>query len=99
MNKIKYFVLALMAACVSTAFVACGDDDEKIVEKWNDRIVTKTDTVKVTDDSNWARLRKRKGQLEIDADLVIDEDTVLPSEDGGMEVWIQAGKDDIVVDT
>ena len=51
------------------------------------------------DDSNWARLRKRKGQLEIDADLVIDEDTVLPSEDGGMEVWIQAGKDDIVVDT
>ena len=51
------------------------------------------------DDSNWARLRKRKGVLEIDTDLVIDEQTVLPSEDGGMEVWVQAGKDDIVVDT
>ena len=35
MNKIKYFMLALVAACVSAAFVACGDDDEKIVEKWN----------------------------------------------------------------
>jgi hypothetical protein len=51
------------------------------------------------DDSSWARLRKRHGVIEIDTDLVIDEKTVLPSEDGGMDVWIQAGKDDIVVDT
>jgi hypothetical protein len=51
------------------------------------------------DDSSWARLRKRHGVIEIDTDLVIDEKTVLPSEDSGMDVWIQAGKDDIIVDT
>ena len=58
MNKIKYFMLALVAACVSAAFVACGDDDEKIVEKWNERVITKTDTVKVEDDTNWGRYQK-----------------------------------------
>ena len=51
------------------------------------------------DDGNWGRLRKRSGVLEIDTDLVIDEKAVLPSEDGGMEIWVQAGKDDIIVDT
>ena len=51
------------------------------------------------DEGNWGRLRKRRGVIEIDTDLVIDEKAVLPSEDSGMDVWIQAGKDDIVVDT
>jgi len=53
MNKIKFLMMALVAACVTFSFVACGDDNEKIVEK----IVTKTDTVKVGD-NNWSRYQK-----------------------------------------
>lgn len=50
MKKIKFMMLALVAACASLSFVAC-DDDEKIVE------VTKVvnDTVKIEDQTNWAR--------------------------------------------
>ncbi len=56
MKKIKFMMLAFVAACVSFSFVACGDDDEKIVE----REVVKTDTVKVkeSDDTNWSRYQK-----------------------------------------
>ncbi len=50
MKKIKFMMLAAVAAFASFSFVAC-DDDEKIVE------VTKTvtDTVTVVDQTNWAR--------------------------------------------
>ncbi len=57
MKKIKYFVLAFAATFFAAGFTACGDDDEKIVEK----IVTKTDTVTIVktdsfiDQTNWAR--------------------------------------------
>jgi sirohydrochlorin cobaltochelatase len=59
-NKIKMMMLALVAACTTLSFTACGDDEEKIVEKWNERVVTKTDTVKVIvgDDSNWGIYQK-----------------------------------------
>ena len=50
MNKIKFLMMALVAACVTFSFVACGDDNEKIVEKF----VTKTDTVTVSG-NNWSR--------------------------------------------
>lgn len=52
-----------------------------------------------TEDGEWARRRKEHGVLDIKTNLVIDEEAVLPSDDGGMEVWTQAGLDDIVVDT
>lgn len=52
------------------------------------------------EEGEWAVRRKSHGVLEIDTNLVIDEKAVLPSDQGnGMEEWIQAGEDDIVVDT
>jgi sirohydrochlorin cobaltochelatase len=59
MNKIKYLMLAFMAACFTASFISCGSDDEKIVEK----IVNKTDTVTVKDtvkvaDTNWSRYQE-----------------------------------------
>jgi sirohydrochlorin cobaltochelatase len=56
MKKIKFMMFAFVAACVAWSFTACGDDDEKIVE----REVIKTDTVKVkeSDDTNWSRYQK-----------------------------------------
>ena len=33
MNKIKFFAMAFLVACATLSFTACGDDDEKIVEK------------------------------------------------------------------
>jgi hypothetical protein len=52
------------------------------------------------ENGEWAVRRKSHGVLEIDTNLVIDEKAVLPSDQGnGMEEWIQANEDDIVVDT
>jgi sirohydrochlorin cobaltochelatase len=55
MNKIKFFVLSLVAACVAMSFTACKNGEETITE----RIVTKTDTitkeVKTVVDNNWSR--------------------------------------------
>jgi hypothetical protein len=62
-------------------------------------VIARAQLYEPVDDGKWGRLRKRHGVLEIETDLTIDEKAVLPSEDGGMDVWIQAGKDDIVVDT
>ena len=50
MKKIKFFAMAFLVACATLSFTACGDDDEKIVEK----IVERTDTVNV-DATNWGR--------------------------------------------
>ena len=50
MKKIKFLMLAFVAACASFSFVAC-DDDEKIVEV----IKEVKDTVKIEDQTNWAR--------------------------------------------
>ena len=62
--------------------------------------IERANLYKTIDDGEWAYRRKDHGVLEIDTQLVIDEKAVLPSESGnGMEEWIQAGLDDIVVDT
>ena len=50
MKKIKLMMLAFVAACASLSFVAC-DNDEKIVEV----IKEVKDTVKIEDQTNWAR--------------------------------------------
>lgn len=60
MKKISYLMLAFMVACIAMSFTACGDDNEKIVEKTvtvRDTVTIK-DTVKVTDQSNWSRYQQ-----------------------------------------
>ena len=52
MKKIKFMMLALVAACASLSFVAC-DNDEKIVEVIKE--VRDTVEVKIEDQTNWAR--------------------------------------------
>ena len=51
MKKIKILALAMLTVMAGMTFTACGDDDEKIVEK----IVEKKDTVYVADNTNWSR--------------------------------------------
>lgn len=62
MNKIKYFVMAFVAVCLTAGFYSCSNDDdpeiiEKIVEKKDTVVVEKKDTVKVEvpQDNNWSR--------------------------------------------
>lgn len=55
MNKIKYLMLASLAACLTLTFTACGDDNEVIKEV--EKEVVKTDTVKVSD-TNWSRYQQ-----------------------------------------
>lgn len=51
------------------------------------------------DDGEWAVRRKAYGTLEIDTGLVIDEAaTVTQDEEGGLDVWVEVGKDEIIVD-
>ena len=52
-----------------------------------------------TDDGLWAYRRKDHGVLRIATTLVIDKQAVLPSEHSGLEIWTNAGDDDILVDT
>ena len=60
MKKIKNFVLAFAAVCLTAGLASCSKD-EKIVEKPVEVIVEKTDTVKVEvpvevpQDNNWSR--------------------------------------------
>ena len=60
MKKIKNFVLAFAAICLTAGLASCSKD-EKIVEKPVEVIVEKTDTVKVEvpvevpQDNNWSR--------------------------------------------
>lgn len=56
MKKISYLMLAFMALCISASFTACGDDDERIVEKIVNDTVTVRDTVIV--DNNWSRFQQ-----------------------------------------
>ena len=58
MKKIKYFVLAFVATCFAVGFTACGDDDEKIVEKVIKDTVTIVKTDTIDDQSNWTRYQK-----------------------------------------
>ncbi|MBR3479554.1 MAG: sirohydrochlorin cobaltochelatase [Prevotella sp.] len=58
MKKIKYFVLAFVATCFAAGFTACGDDDEKIVEKVIKDTVTIVKTDTIDDQTNWARYQK-----------------------------------------
>lgn len=51
------------------------------------------------DDGAWAHRRKAYGTLEIDTGLVIDEKFVITNdEEGGLDKWIDIGKDEIIVD-
>ena len=58
MKKISYQMLAFMVACIAMSFTACGDDNEKIVEKIVKDTVTIKDTVKVEDKTNWSRYQQ-----------------------------------------
>jgi len=60
MNKIKYFVMAFVAVCLTAGFYSCSNDDEpevieKTVVKKDTVYVEKKDTVKVPIDNNWSR--------------------------------------------
>ena len=63
MKKIKYFVLAFAAVCLTAGLSSCEKEKEvikevpveKIVEKEVEKIVEKTDTVTIIDESNWAK--------------------------------------------
>lgn len=63
MKTIKFLLMAFVASCVSLSFVACGDDDEKIVEKIVEKrdtvTVNKTDTLVIDkNDNNWSRYQQ-----------------------------------------
>ena len=57
MKKIKYFVLAFAAVCLTVGLASCEKEKEveKIVEK--EVIVEKTDTVTIIDESNWTKFQ------------------------------------------
>ena len=56
MNKIKYFVMAFVAVCLTAGFYSCSkDDDPEIIEKKDTVIVEKKDTVEVPQNNNWSR--------------------------------------------
>lgn len=52
-----------------------------------------------TDDGLWAYRRKDHGVLRVETVLEIDKTAVLPSDHSGLEVWTNAGEDDILIDT
>ena len=66
MKQIKYFVLTFATLCLTAGFSSCEKEKEVIkevpvetvVEKEVEKIVEKTDTVVITDDSNWAIYQK-----------------------------------------
>ena len=66
MKQIKYFVLTFATLCLTAGFSSCEKEKEvikevpveKVVEKEVEKIVEKTDTVVITDDSNWAIYQK-----------------------------------------
>ena len=54
---------------------------------------------KATEDGKWAVRRKDHGVLEIDTDLIINDDaTITQDEDGGLDKWVEVGRDEIIVD-
>ena len=57
MKKIKYYVLAFAAVCLTVGLASCEKEKEveKIVEK--EVIVEKTDTVTIIDESNWTKFQ------------------------------------------
>ena len=61
--------------------------------------IAKAQLYKSSEDGLWAFRRKDHGELRIVTTLVIDKKAVLPSEHSGLEVWTNAGEDDILVDT
>ena len=71
MKKIKNFVLAFAAVCLTAGLASCSKD-EKIVEKPVEVIVEKTDTVKVEvpvevpQDNNWSRYQAVVTQTVVD---------------------------------
>ena len=66
MKKIKYFVMAFTAICFTIGLTSCEKEVEKIVEKpvevikevEKEVVVEKTDTVKVIDETNWAKYQR-----------------------------------------
>ena len=61
MKKINYLLMAFVALFITASFTACGDDEERIVEKVVEKVVKDTVTVKDTiiidDNSNWSRFQ------------------------------------------
>ena len=61
MKKINYLLMAFAALFITASFTACGDDEERIVEKVVEKVVKDTVTVKDTiiidDNSNWSRFQ------------------------------------------
>lgn len=61
MKKINYLLMAFVALFITASFTACGDDEERIVEKVVEKVVKDTvtvkDTVVIDDNSNWNRFQ------------------------------------------
>ena len=61
MKKINYLLMAFAALFITASFTACGDDEERIVEKVVEKVVKDTvtvkDTVVIDDNSNWSRFQ------------------------------------------
>lgn len=61
MKKINYLLMAFAALFITASFTACGDDEERIVEKVVEKVVKDTvtvkDTVVIDDNSNWNRFQ------------------------------------------
>ena len=61
--------------------------------------IQRANLYKADNDGAWAHRRKAYGTLEIDTGLVIDEKAVITNdEEGGLDKWIDIGKDEIIVD-
>ena len=61
--------------------------------------IAKAKLLNSTSDGLWAYRRKDHGVLKVEAVLTIDKNAVLPSEHSGLDIWVDAGKDNILVDT
>ena len=61
MKKINYLLMAFAALFITASFTACGDDEERIVDKVVEKVVKDTvtvkDTVRIDDNSNWNRFQ------------------------------------------
>ena len=55
MKQIKYLVMAFAAVCLIAGFSSCEKEKEVEVEKIVEKVIEKTDTVKVPQDNNWSR--------------------------------------------